>query len=371
MKIILTGGGTGGHLFPLVAVSKYLKDEHSQEEIKFIFYGPRGSLEKEIMNGAGIKQRQILSGKLRRYFSWYYLVDLIKMPLGFLQTMFYLLIDMPDVIFAKGGYASVPVIMIAWLYRIPILIHESDAQPGLANQFMANLANKVAISFERAKIHLPISKIVLTRTPISKKVLNGSAEKARKMLGIKKDVKPVIFILGGSQGANFINRHILKMLKSLITKYQIIHQTGKNDYDGAVAEAQRQGFKVGASDYYPVAFIGEEMKHFYALADVIISRAGSTTITEIAANKKPSILVPITQSANNHQRLNAFEVARQGGTVVLEENNFKINLLLLRLKQLTEKSEIRNELIKNIQKFYNPNATKIIGDELISLAHNN
>lgn len=369
MKIILTGGGTGGHLFPLVAVSKYLKNKYPQKNIKFIFYGPRGQLEKEIMNNAGIKRRMVLSGKLRRYFSWHYILDLIKLPLGILQAMLFLLIDMPDVVFAKGGYASVPVVLVAWIYRIPILIHESDAQPGMANQFMANLASKVAISFERAKIHLPISKIILTGTPIPEKALNGNPEAARKILGIKKSVKPIIFILGGSQGANFINRHILKMLKSLVKKYQIIHQTGRNDYAGAVAEAQRQGFKVGASDYYPIAFVGNEMKHFYALADVIISRAGSTTIAEIAANKKPAILVPITRSANNHQRLNAFEVARQGGAIVLEENNFKINLLLLRLKQLTKESEIRSEIIKGVQKFYNPQSAEIIGKELINLAN--
>jgi UDP-N-acetylglucosamine--N-acetylmuramyl-(pentapeptide) pyrophosphoryl-undecaprenol N-acetylglucosamine transferase len=368
MKILLTGGGTGGHLFPLVAVADYLKRKtSSEEEVDFIFYGPGGKMEKEIMGGAEIKQRKILSGKLRRYFSFYYLLDLIKMPLGVLQTMFYLLLDMPDVVFAKGGYASIPVVLVAWCYRIPVLIHESDAQPGLANQFMANFAKKVAISFERAKIHLPISKVVVTGTPVTDKVLNGEAEEGRKILGMDKSVKPVILILGGSQGANFINKRILKALKELVRRYQIVHQTGKRDYEWVKAEAQRQGFKVGASDYYPVPFVEEGMKHFYALADAVVSRAGSTTIAEIAANKKPAILVPITHSANNHQRLNAFEVARQGGAIVLEENNLKTNLLLLRLKQLTEEGEIRSELIKNIQKFYNPQATELITKELLSL----
>jgi len=367
MKIVLTGGGTGGHLFPLVAVADFLKNKYSDQNIEFVFYGPRGKMERNIMTKHNIKQRKIASGKLRRYFSWRYLVDAIKFPLGLLQSMFYLLIDMPDVVFAKGGYASVPVVLIAWLYRIPILIHESDAQPGMANQFIANFAKKIAVSFERAKIHLPASKVIVTGTPVSERVLNGDAKEGMRILGMKKVVKPVVLILGGSQGARFINRQILKMLKPLVKEFQVIHQTGRNNYEEVVREAQRKGFKLGASDYYPVAFINEEIKHFFALADVVISRAGSTSISEIAANGKPAILVPITHSANNHQRLNAFEVARLGGAIVLEENNFKTSLILLRLRQLTEDGEMRERIIKGIKQFYNPRATEMIARELIDL----
>ncbi len=367
MKIVLTGGGTGGHLFPLVAVSRFLQNKYSQDKIDFVFYGPRGKMEQKIMQENGIKQRRVSSGKLRRYFSFRYLIDAVKLLFGFLQAMFWLLIDMPDVVFAKGGYASVPVVLVAWIYRIPVLIHESDAQPGMANQFIANFAKKVAISFERAKIHLPASKVVFTGTPVSDRVLNGSPEEARKILGMKKIAKPVVLILGGSQGARFINRQILKMLKPLLAEFQVIHQTGQNNYKEVVAEAQRKGFKIGASDYYPIAFINEEIKHFFALADVVISRAGSTFISEIAANAKPAILVPITHSANNHQRLNAFEVARLGGAIVLEENNFKTSLIMLRLRQLTQDGEIRDRIIQGIKKFYQPQATELIANELINL----
>ena len=367
MKIVLTGGGTGGHLFPLVAVSNFLREKYFDDKIDFVFYGPRGKMEKDIMQKNNIKQRHIASGKLRRYFSWQYLIDAVKFPFGLLQTMLWLLIDMPDVVFAKGGYASVPVVLVAWVYRIPILIHESDAQPGMANQFIANFAKKVAISFERAKIHLPASKIIVTGTPVSERVLSGNAEEARRILGMKKDAKPVVLILGGSQGARLINRQILKMLKPLLSEFQVIHQTGQSNYKEVVAEAQRKGFKIGASDYYPVAFMDEEIKHFFALADVVISRAGSTSISEIAANAKPAILVPITHSANNHQRLNAFEVARLGGAIVLEENNFKTSLIMLRLRQLTQDGEIRERIIQGVKQFYNPQATELIANELIRL----
>jgi UDP-N-acetylglucosamine--N-acetylmuramyl-(pentapeptide) pyrophosphoryl-undecaprenol N-acetylglucosamine transferase len=367
-KIVLTGGGTGGHIFPLATVVEYIKDNYQDEEIEFRYLGPKGSLEKEVMTNLGIQQRGVLSGKLRRYFSFAYIIDLIKMPLGFMQSLFYLLTYMPDAVFAKGGYASVPVVLAAWLYRIPIIIHESDAKPGMANEFLGNLATRVAISFERAKIHFPVSKTFVSGNPVSERVLNGSPEEAMKILGIKKVVKPVVFILGGSQGAELINRRILQTLKPLVKNYQIIHQTGAKNYKAVVQEAERQGFKIGHSDYYPVAFVGDEINHFYALADVVISRAGATTIAEISANEKLSILVPITKSANNHQRMNAFEIARIGGAIVLEENNFKESMILLRLKQLAYDEEVRAKIQAGVGKFHNPQATQIIAEELLRLA---
>lgn len=368
-KIVLTGGGTGGHLFPLAAVTEYIKNNYPDEEIKFIYLGPKGKLEKKIMNDLGVRQQGVLSGKLRRYFSFSYIVDLIKMPLGFLQSLFYLVIYMPDAVFAKGGYASIPVALAAWLYRIPIIIHESDAKPGMANEFLGNLATRVAISFERAKIHFPPSKTFVSGNPVSQRVLGGNAEEAMKILGMKKIVKPVVFILGGSQGAELINRRILQALKPLVKKYQIVHQTGEKNYKAVIQESKHQGFKIGHSDYYPIAFIGDEIKHFYALADVVISRAGATTIAEISANKKLSILVPITKSANNHQRMNAFEIARIGGAIVLEENNFRQSMILLRLKQLVYDEEIKAKIQEGTGKFHNPQATEMIAKELMNLVN--
>ena len=366
-KIVLTGGGSGGHLFPLAAVTEYIKSNYQDEEIKFIYLGPKGKMEKKIMGNLGVKQRGVLSGKLRRYFSFSYIIDLIKMPLGFLQSLFYLLIYMPDAVFAKGGYASVPVVLAAWLYRIPIIIHESDAKPGMANEFLGNLATMVAISFERAKIHFPPSKTFVSGNPVSQRVLGGNAEDAMRILGITKVVKPVVFVLGGSQGARLINRRILQALKPLVKNYQIIHQTGESNYKAVVHEAERQGFKIGHSDYYPVAFVGDEIKHFYTLADVVISRAGATTIAEISANEKLAILVPITRSANNHQRMNAFEIARIGGAIVLEENNFKESMILLRLKQLVYDEEVKSKIQAGVGKFYNPQATEMIAKKLLGL----
>ena len=380
IKIGLTGGGSGGHLFPLIAVVDFLrqsqnKPDNFQQQLNnetnfdFIFYGPKGELEKEMMSRKKIKHRSIPSGKLRRYFSFRYLVDPCKFVLGVISSLFYLLIDMPDVLFAKGGYASVPVVIAAWLYRIPILIHESDAKPGLANQFMATLARRIAVSFDRARLYLPNSKVIVTGTPVDQRVLNGDPEKGRELLGMKDKSRPVVLVLGGSQGAMFLNKKILKMLKALLEKFQIIHQTGKKHYQTIIDVADKMGYPPNENGYYPLPFIGEEIKHYFALADVVISRAGSTAIAEIAANAKPAILVPISQSANDHQRLNAYEVARQGGAIVLEENNFKQHLVILRLRQLTEQEDLRQKIIQNIKKFYNPRATEMIVTELLNLVH--
>jgi len=181
-------------------------------------------------------------------------------------------------------------------------------------------------------------------------------------------VKPVVLILGGSQGAQIINQRIMSILKELVKRYQVIHQTGVNNFKRIKQEGERQGYKFGHSDYYPLPFIGEELKHFFALADVVISRSGSSAIAEIAANRKPSILIPLATSANNHQQINAFEVARVNGAIVLEEGNLRKTLLLKSIKKIIENNEFREKLVKNIANFYQPDAAQRIAQEILVLA---
>ncbi len=368
-KIVLAGGGTGGHLFPLLAVVEYIRKKYGSEAVDFLYLGPKSKLEEKLMTDNQIRRKKILVGKLRRYFSFSYLTDFLKLPLGVLQSLWYLFLEMPEAVFAKGGYASVPVVLVAWLYRIPIVIHESDAKPGLANKFLGSIATKVAISFERSKVYFPPHKTFLSGIPVDERVLHGDVREARKILNLAEDdQRPVIFILGGSQGARLINKRILEMLPALLQKYIVIHQTGELDFEKVVAEVKAMGLPVNQDGYYPRAFVGKEIKHFYALADVVISRAGATTIAEISANKKPSILVPITHSANNHQRINAFEMARMGAALVLEEDNFRQNLVLQKIEELILPGKIREKILANVGKFYNPRASEIIAKNLMELA---
>ncbi len=368
-RIILTSGGTGGHLFPLATVAEEMSNnsELKDKKIEFLFLGPGGKLEKEIMEEYGIKRKAIACGKLRRYFSFKYILDFLKFPLGVIQSLWYLLRFMPDAVFSKGGYASVPVVFVAWLYRIPILLHESDATPGIANRFMGSLASRVAINFERARMYFPKKKVFLAGVPVRPSVLNGDKQKGRDFLGMKKEVKPTIIFLGGSQGARFINNKVAENIKVLLENFQVIHQTGKRDFKRISKEIAERGYKIEHSDYYPLAFIKKELRHLIALADIAVSRAGATNIAELAANKKPAILVPIHESANDHQRINAYELGREKAAIVLEEKNFSKNMMMHYLKDIMKNEKIKKRLSNNISKFYFPDAAEKISKEILGL----
>ena len=364
MRIILTGGGTGGHLTPLVAVAKKIREK--VPEVEFYFIGPKGKLENEIMERENIPIRNILTGKLRRYFSFQNVIDFFKIPVGILKSMWLLFILMPDAIFSKGGYASFPVVIVGWLYRIPIMIHESDSNPGLANSMLGKFSERVAISYPEAEQYFPATQVVFTGNPLSEKIAQGDVARARLTFGLSES-KKVIYVTGGSQGAKSINDKILRILPKIMHKYQIIHQTGDYDFKRVVNMAGELGFKAGREGYYPIAFIEENIEDVFAVADLVISRSSATTISEIAANKKPAILVPLENSASDHQRMNAYSLARIGGCIVLEENNMGENMLLEKIDELMDNELLRNKLAENIGKFYHPEATEKIAEGILGM----
>lgn len=368
MRIVLTGGGTGGHIFPILAVARKLREIVPEgKDLEFLFLGPGGELERELMEKEFIPDKKILSGKLRRYFSLSYISDLMKIPLGIVQSLWRLLVFMPDTVFSKGGYAGVPVVIAAWLYRIPIIIHESDVTPGLANQFAEKLAQKVAVSFPGAANFFNPSKVVITGNPVRDELAKGSKEEALKIFGLS-GTKKIILIMGGSQGAQTINEAILRILPELVRNFEIIHLTGKGDFENVVDEAGRIGIKAGHADYHPYAFLNEEIPHALAAADLVVSRAGANAISEIAANGKPAIIIPIKSSANNHQELNAYALAETGAAVVLNQENLGENILLEKIEEVTGSPELQYELGERIKKFYNPDAAKKIAEEIIKIA---
>ncbi len=364
MKIVLTGGGTGGHLVPLVVIAKKIKEKNP--EAQFLFIGPAGAMEKKIIGGAGIPMKKIATGKMRRYFSFQNLVDFFKVPFGILQVLCLLLWNMPDAIFSKGGYASVPVVLVGWLYRIPILIHESDANPGVSNSILAKFANRVAVAYSQAEIYFPAEQVVLTGNPLREDIVQGEAQKARELFSLIES-KKVIFVWGGSQGSKIINDNILEVLPELLREYQVIHQTGENNLKEVKKKAGELGIKAGREGYFPLAFIEEELKDILAVSDLVISRAGSSSISEIAANRIPSILIPLENAANNHQRMNAYAIAKIGGTVVLEEANLRGHILLGKIKEILTNDEFREKLRNNVGKFYHADATEKIAEGLLGM----
>jgi UDP-N-acetylglucosamine--N-acetylmuramyl-(pentapeptide) pyrophosphoryl-undecaprenol N-acetylglucosamine transferase len=368
MRIVLTGGGTGGHIFPIIAVEKKLREMVPEgEDLEFLFLGPDEDLERMAMEKELIPTKKILSGKLRRYFSLSYIPDIFKIPMGILQSLWQLLVFMPDVVFSKGGYAGIPVVIAAWIYRIPIIIHESDITPGLANQFAARLAKVVAVSYLGASNFFNPGKVVITGNPIRVELAEGNKKEAQKIFGLTES-KKVILVMGGSQGAKTINEAILHVLPQLVKKYQIIHITGQDDYENMIREAGKIGIKSGHSEYHAYPFLHEEIAHAFAVADLVISRAGANSISEIAANAKPAIIVPIESSANNHQQLNAYALTEAGAAIVINQENLGENIFFEKIEEVINSKELQFELGERIRKFHDPDAAKKIAEEIIKLS---
>jgi UDP-N-acetylglucosamine--N-acetylmuramyl-(pentapeptide) pyrophosphoryl-undecaprenol N-acetylglucosamine transferase len=367
MRIILTGGGTGGHLYPLVAVAEKIKEKLGPE-VEFLYIGSGAEMEKKVMLEEGIQGKHVLSGKMRRYFSFMNLVDMFKLPIGFVQSLAILLWYMPDAIFSKGGYVAVPVVMAAWIYRIPVMMHESDSIPGIANQFLSKFSSRIAVAYLSAENYFPKEKTALVGNPIRYQVTDGDAHMLRRELQFTES-KKTILVLGGSQGSQIINDSILHILPKLLFKYQIIHQTGEANYKHVIDEASLQGIKKGHDGYAVYPFMNaNQLRDSFALCELVISRAGATFITEIAANAKPSILIPLDGSANEHQRMNAYEIAKVGGALVLEETNLGEHILMQKIEDILSNDELRNSMIEEVKTFYHPQAAEVIANGIIELA---
>jgi UDP-N-acetylglucosamine--N-acetylmuramyl-(pentapeptide) pyrophosphoryl-undecaprenol N-acetylglucosamine transferase len=369
IRIVLTGGVSGGHTFPLLAVAESVKKK-SPIPVEFLFVGSQGKFESVAMAEAGIPAQYVATGKWRRYFSFQNFTDLFKIPFGVLQALWYLFWFMPNTVFAKGGSASVPVVLAAWLYRIPVIIHDSDARVGLANKFLARFASRIAVSYESARSFFPASKTTLTGNPVRPEILTGSKEEAAQVFELKTDV-PTLLVLGGSQGARILNEHLLMILPTLIEKgIQVVHLTGENNFEEVVEATTHYGLNIKTGLYRPIPFIdARPLADLYALADVVLSRAGAGTIAELAATKKSSILVPLANAANNEQHMNAYEVAEHGGAVVIEEQNLTEHLLLEKMEHLLADDPERTRMGQALHDyFYHPEAANHIAVALIELS---
>lgn len=367
MKILLTGGGTGGHIFPLVAVATKLREKVGSD-LKLLYVGSGASLEREVMAREEIPAKFVKSAKIRRYFSLENLFDLWKLPIGFVQALWILLFFMPDAVFSKGGYVSIPVVIAAWFYRIPVFIHESDAIPGLANQLLAKFSKRIGVAYPSAEEFFPKERTAFVGNPMRESISTGDAYALRHKLGFTQSRK-IILVLGGSQGSQTVNDAVVKNLPQILHRAQIIHQTGEQDFQRVLSFAAEQGVKAGHDGYYPVKFLDENfMRDAYALSDLVISRAGANTIAEIAANGKPAILIPLEGSANDHQRMNAYALAKIGAAIVLEENNLGEHIFLGKIDLVFEDENLRDAMKEKIKTFHHKNATEVITNGLIELA---
>ena len=373
-RIVLTGGVSGGHTFPLIAVARALRQKFSSvssdqsEKVELLFIGPRGRFEKEAMEQESIPVKYIITGKWRRYFSWRNFIDPFNVLIGFAQALWYLFLFMPDAVFAKGGMASAPVVLAAWLYRVPILIHDSDAVAGRANRFLSRFASHIAVAYPGAHNFFPADKTALTGNPVRAEILAGDMSQSAKRFGLSLE-KPLVLVLGGSQGAQALNKAVLNTLPSLLEKnIQVLHQTGRKHYENIVESVKEYGLKIGESGYVPWPFFSaEELADALKQAALVVSRAGAGSIAELAAAEKASILVPLMNAANDEQRMNAYDVAALGGALVLEEPNLGEHILFKKIEELLNDAALRKTMGEKLHSFYHPNAADAIADGIVSL----
>ncbi len=369
MRILLTGGGTGGHIFPLVAVARKLKKISAEKGLPApeIFYLGPDDFGHDIFEKEGIPFSPIIAGKIRRYFSVQNILDAFKFPVSLVQTFWKMFWIMPDIVFSKGGYASAPIVLVAWVYRVPIMIHESDSVPGVANKKAARMAKLVGIAFSRAAKFLPDKKVAMVGNPVREELFSGSIAEAKKIFNLSGE--KVLLVLGGSQGAEAINEIIIDVLPQLVQKYQVLHQCGVNNFRQVEEEAKIMLRPELLPKYHPFPFLDEnQMSAAYAAADLLISRAGAGSIFEIAGLGKPSILVPLPESAQDHQRENAYEFARAGACIVLEQQNLKPHLFLSQIDNILENPEVYQKLSNGAKAFFIPDAAQKIAEALLGLA---
>ncbi len=370
MKIVFTGGGSGGHFYPIIAVAEELNRLIDQEKLIGVnlYYFSNDPFDKRLLFENGISFEKVEAGKLRRYFSIWNLFDLFKVLFGVLRAIWKVYRLYPDVIFSKGGYASFPTIVAARLLAIPVVIHESDSVPGRTNIWASKFAIRVAISFAEAAKYFPQEKVAVTGVPIRKALLSTISFGAKEYLKLSADL-PLILILGGSQGSQNINDIVLEILPQLVQKYQIIHQTGKNNFEDVKDRSQVILNKVPEKDRYKCYDLLNEaaLRMSAGISTLVISRAGST-IFEIAQWGVPSILVPLASSSEDHQRKNAFAYARTGAAQVLEENNLAPHILFSEIERLMENKEMQEEMRRKAKAFAKPEAAKKIAREIINIA---
>ena len=374
MKIVITGGGTGGHFYPLLAVVDAIKEECKEQKIiePYIYYtGPNPYNAKELFD-RDIKFIRIPAGKKRINPKGMAMInnfiDIFRMGFGVIIGLLKIFMIFPDIVFAKGGYTAFPTLFAAKILGIPVIIHESDSVPGRVNIWASKFAKKIAISFKEASEYFDVKKTACTGQPVREELSKPLKIGAYEYLNLNPEIK-TISILGGSLGAQKINDIIINILPELVKKYQIIHQTGKANFEivKGMAKISLEG-STNPDRYRPMDYLNMmSMRMVGGISDIIISRAGSG-IFEIAAWGVPSIIIPITDSNGDHQRKNAFNYSRVGACEVIEESNLSGQILINEIERILNDTVLKEKMAANARDFFNPNAAKTIAHEILNIA---
>ena len=345
-KIIMTGGGTAGHVNPNLALMPKLKQ--LSYEIKYI--GSRDGIEKEIIGQTGIPYFSISSGKLRRYFDLKNFTDPFKVGAGFFQALNILRREKPDMVFSKGGFVSVPVVAAAKFLKIPVLAHESDMTPGLANRIASRFVDRLLVTFPDTLDKVG-EKGILVGSPIREDLYKGDGEKAKRAAGFTDD-KPVLLVMGGSIGSVKINESLRKILREILPRFNVIHLCGKKNLDESLKDL---------TGYTQYEYVTNEMKDVLHAADIIVSRAGANSIFEFLALKKPNLLIPLSLASSRGDQIeNAESFSKNGYSMVLREEDVTDVTLRMSIESLYKD---REKFINNMEKSELGSAT----DKIIEL----
>jgi UDP-N-acetylglucosamine--N-acetylmuramyl-(pentapeptide) pyrophosphoryl-undecaprenol N-acetylglucosamine transferase len=370
MRILFTGGGTGGHFYPIIAVAEALRDLVKEKRLlePELFYMAPTPYDESVLYEQSITYKKIRAGKIRRYFSILNFFDLFKTGWGVLTAIWQVYRLYPDVVFGKGGYASFPVLFAARILGIPVVIHESDSVPGKVNLWAGKFARVIAVSYADAAKYFPSQKVAHTGNPIRKEVRAPISSGAREFLKIEENL-PVILVLGGSLGSETINETVIEALPVLLERYAVIHQTGRQNIAASKATADAVLYKSTHKDRYKAFdyLSALALRMASGVASVVVSRAGST-IFEIAAWQVPSIIIPISEAVSHDQKSNAFAYARAGACEVIEENNLTANILESEIRRLIENPGDREKMILATKAFDKPEAAKLVAEEIVKIA---
>lgn len=374
MKILLTGGGTGGHFYPLIAIAEEINRIADEERIinLKLYYMSDNPYDAGLLEEQFITYIPIVSGKLRVHLSLQNILFNIKSVItvffGIIGALFKVFKLYPDVVVSKGGYASFPVLMAARLLRIPVIIHESDTVPGRVSKWSGKFARKVALSYPEAATYFADTKVSVTGQPIRKSYIHPVKQGAKEFFDLSPDILTV-GIWGGSQGARTINDAVVNCIGELLDDYQVIHQTGGSDFDDVTTEVRIiMGDNTKRNRYKPFAFLNNvQSKMFAGAVDIVVSRAGSS-LFEIAAWGKPSILIPYIYAHGDHQRKNAYHYARTGACVVIEEANLTSSVLLNEIRSILNTKERYESMSGHARAFFTPDAARKIATEAVTVA---
>ncbi len=370
MRIVFTGGGTGGHFYPIIAVAESIHKIVDQEKILdlSLYYYSDAPYDKQALFENGIVYNYIPAGKRRLYASAQNFIDLFKTGAGILTAIGSLFFLYPDVVFAKGGYASFPVLVASRLLGIPVVIHESDCVPGRVNLWAGKFAKAIAVSYDEAAHFFPKDRVAFTGQPVREEIKEKKSEGAYEYLKLDPTV-PTILVLGGSLGAEKINNVIIDSLAQLLPQYQIIHQTGINNFKDV--ESQTKFLLKGnefAGRYHPFPFLNTLAQKMAAgVSTLVITRAGSA-LFEIASWGIPTIVIPIEETNGDHQRKNAFNYARHGCARVIEEGNLSPTIIVSEINRIFSNDIERKNMGLSAKAFSTPDAAHKIARVIIGIA---